>query len=690
MKRMVLHVLAMIILLLVGFNNPLRSQSSNKYWVYFTDKGAALPTNRALARNSSAYQIALRDVNPRALARRAKVLPQDALLDVDDLPVYEPYLVHVQKVGGTLVHRSRWLNAVSFRLTPDQVAVVSKFLFVKSVKPVMVFRGRTEGGHVDEQHSSLQKVTSFDYGQSATQVQVINIAQLHDAGITGHDVLVGMLDTGFRWREHEALQTRHVIAEHDFIFNDETTANQVGDASGQDFHGTLTMSVVGGYQPGKLIGPAFNADFILGKTEYVPSETRIEEDNWAAAIEWMEGYGVDVASSSLGYNTFDPPDSGYTWAHGDFDGKTSVTAKAAARAARLGVVVCDAMGNEGNGDGIIGTMLTPADADSIVSVGAVNFSKQLASFSSTGPTNDNRTKPDVVAPGVSVYGAFTPGPNTYGAVSGTSLATPLTAGSAALLLSARPELTPIQARDALRNTAEPITNDPRFPASPNNFTGWGLVNAFQAALSFGPIFSNRPTVSSSFFTTVVSIDVISNFGIDPDSVILWYATGSESSFSSIQMTFDSTMFYPTSGRYKTTIPPFSIGTLVRFYVTARDSGYHSYRSPAPITDKVWQLNYGITGIGESPLLPTGFTLRQNYPNPFNPRTVITYDLPHRDHVTLSIYNVLGEIVSILVNEMQDAGSYAIGWDGSNLPSGVYIYRLSTLSFVASHKMVLIR
>src|SRR5262249_54096746 len=158
-------------------------------------------------------------------------------------------------------------------------------------------------------------------------------------------------------------------------------------------------------------------------------------------------------SSSLGYNDFDPqgPSPGdYTWANGDFNGRTSITAQAAVRAARLGIVVCDAMGNEGNGDGIVGTMLTPADADSIISVGAVTLAKQLAGFSSTGPTNDGRTKPDVVSPGVGVYCASTAGPSSYFFQSGTSLATPLTAGSAALILSARPELTPVQVRDALR------------------------------------------------------------------------------------------------------------------------------------------------------------------------------------------------------------------------------------------------
>jgi len=114
------------------------------------------------------------------------------------------------------------------------------------------------------------------------------------------------------------------------------------------------------------------------------------------------------------------------------------------------------MGNEWNGDGIVGTMTTPADADSVISVGAVNFDGRLAIFSSTGPTNDGRIKPDVVAPGVNIYHARVPGPDTYGYSQGTSLATPLTAGAAALLLSVRPELTPVEVRDALRSTAAPI------------------------------------------------------------------------------------------------------------------------------------------------------------------------------------------------------------------------------------------
>jgi len=354
--------------------------------------------------------------------------------------------------------------------------------------------------------------------------------------------------------------------------------------------------------------------------------------------------------------------------------------------------VCDAMGNEGNGDGSIGTMLTPADADSIISVGAVNYSKLLAGFSSTGPTNDARTKPDIVSPGVSVYCALTP--NSYWSVNGTSLATPLAAGAAALMLSARPELTPIQVRDALRATAEPLIDTVRFPASPNNFTGWGLVNAFTAALSFGPVFANAPAVSVFDTTSVVAINVVSKFGLNPASVNIHYAIGASSSYDSIPMSLDSTMFFQGSGRYKIALPYETLGTIVKFYITASDSASQAYQSPAAVLGTVWQLAYGTTDVRSFVLVPKKFDLMQNYPNPFNPTTKITFDLPQREHVNIIVYNVLGEKVATLLDEIVEAGTATtrapVVFAAANLPSGVYFYRIVTPSFIATKKMLLLR
>ena len=353
------------------------------------------------------------------------------------------------------------------------------------------------------------------------------------------------------------------------------------------------------------------------------------------------------------------------------------------------MTICNAMGNESNGDGFTGTMLTPADADSIISVGAVSFSRYLAGFSGTGPTNDGRTKPDVVAPGVGVYYASASGASSYASTSGTSLATPLAAGAAALVLSARPELTPIEIRDALRATADTI-DAAEHPLRPNNFTGWGLINAFNAALSFGPIFSNEPVIGVAGAASVVSTKVISRFGITPGSVILHYGVGESTFFTSIAMTLDSAMVFPASGRYTAEIPTHPEGTLIRFSIEARDDGGHRYESPAPVKGSAWRLRYGLPGGGTDPPLPAATELTQNYPNPFNPATSFDYRLAVPGFVTCKIYDLLGREVATLVNQEQPAGFYSVQWNAAGESSGIYFYRLMTPSSALTGKMVLLR
>ncbi len=691
---------AAIVLLFLVFPAPLRSQSTMKYWVCFNDKGPSIASSGALDKLTPAYQEAARFVQPRALARRAKVRPRSELIDAADVAVYQPYIRGVMAAGGILRQQSRWLNAASFILSSDATAIVSRLPFVKSITPVAVFYGKNGARSRGNKPDWLVKTAGLDYGPSLDQLAMIHIPELHSLGITGNGVIVGMLDSGFRWREQQSLQTRHVIAEHDFLNNRDSTSNGPGDNVAQDFHGTLTMSVLGGYEPGQLIGAAYDVDFILAKTEliypslFADTDSIREEDMWAVGIEWMESLGADVVSSSLGYNVFVDTTS-YTWAAGDFNGRTSVSARAAVRAAELGVLVCDAIGNEGNGDGITGTMLTPGDADSILSVGAVDLTGLLAYFSSTGPTNDGRIKPDIVAPGVGVYGAdILPSDTTYIYEQGTSLSTPLTAGSAALLLSARPELTAMQARDALRNNADTVDVQD-YPTRPNNFTGWGLVNPWKALLSIGPFFSNKPRIISTDSTTTVSICVVSKFGLLPNGVTLHYGfVPIDTATQTFTMRLDSAMFFPTSGRYSVVLPFQPHGTLVSVWIDAVDSAGHSYASPSPARGSSWQFYYGDTAVQGGSTLPSAYRLYQNYPNPFNPGTVIVYDLPRTEHVTLKVYNVLGQLVATLVDEVQSAGEAKsrppVVFDGTNLSSGVYFYRLVTPGFITTKKMLLLR
>jgi hypothetical protein len=99
----------------------------------------------------------------------------------------------------------------------------------------------------------------------------------------------------------------------------------------------------------------------------------------------------------------------------------------------------------------------------------------------------------------------------------------------------------------------------------------------------------------------------------------------------------------------------------------------------------------LTGVGgKEPAIPIAFALDQNYPNPFNPSTTIRYALPQRSHVTLTVYNTLGQRVAELVNAEKEAGRYEVMFNANGLASGVYLYRIQAGTFVQTRKLVLLR
>ncbi len=658
-------------------------EKPQKYWIYFAAK-----ENLTLSKFSSPSEItALTGISERALQRRAKVGQQ--MVTFEDFPVSASNLTRLTGLGITIENTSRWFNAVTAYLTVSQLRQIETLSFVRSVEPVATFT-RKELPPVElAARTFLKQATDkFSYGLSQAHMASINAITVHNIGISGRGVLVGMLDTGFRWKIHEAMLNMKVVAEYDFIQKDNNTANEGNDALSQDSHGTSTMSLVGAYKEGQLVSPAFNANFILGKTEYVPSETNAEEDNWVAAIEWMESQGVDVVSSSLGYKDFDAGQKSYVYA--DMNGRTATTSKAATIAARKGVVVVNAMGNEGAGL-VPPSLTTPADADSIVSVGAVSVAGNLAGFSSNGPTSDGRMKPDVMAHGIGTYAA-TPSTNRYsGSSQGTSLSTPLVAGVAAMVLSAHPELTPIQVRDALRNTASNATK-------PNNDIGWGIINAYKAVLNNGMVISTDPEISltqDSNFS--VGVFVVSTSIVKKDSVRLYYTTNDGITFTPLKMTLGDIVDTATnSGKYSAVIP--QSPTTPRFYVRAADATNVPHTSPSTAPAVLYDAKTGTTGVTPGIPVPGSFALLQNYPNPFNPVTVISYDLPQTSSVTLTVFDLLGREVTTLVNEVKSFGRYSVPFNGSGFASGVYFYRLQTRqtdgeraeNFVETKRMMLVK
>jgi subtilisin family serine protease len=288
---------------------------------------------------------------------------------------------------------------------------------------------------------------------------------LHNAGYTGEGVIILVMDTGFNLT-HNALANINVIAQWDVINNDSETANETSaeTSNSQDHHGTAVLSTIAAYAPGELIGVAFDAEFLLAKTEDVTQEVQQEEDNYIAGLEWGEANGADVVSTSLGYLDW------YTYE--DMDGNTAVTTIGIDIAVGLGMVCVTAAGNEGNDQNWY-YIIAPADADSVIAVGAVGENGVIASFSSHGPTFDGRIKPEVCARGSYTWCINPNSTTTYSQLSGTSLACPLVGGAVALIIQAQPGWSAMQVREAILMTASQSSD-------PDNTYGYGIMDAASA------------------------------------------------------------------------------------------------------------------------------------------------------------------------------------------------------------------
>jgi hypothetical protein len=435
-------------------------------WIYFKDKGSDLDQKIEQARHS---------FSPRTQLRRWRHRHIYPTADAFDVPVSEDYVKQLEGYVIRIRHRSRWLNAVSVETEGANIARIAGLPFVKKIDKVRTFIFKEP---VEEEFKigieSLRPAPAhiYDYGPSLGQVQQINVPALHDKGYSGKDVLMCFLDSGFNNLNHESLISLNILDTWDFINQDSDVSDQPGQIGNGD-HGTNTLSTAAGFMPGKLIGPAFGADFILGKTENTEWERHIEEDDWVAGAEWADSLGADIISSSVGYREdFTNGEQDYTWE--DMDGQTTIVTKGAVIAASRGILIVNSAGNEGNVSPPENTLIGPADASTVLAVGAVNPSGQRTDFSSVGPTADGRIKPDVMAQGSSVYAAEVSGVSIYGYMDGTSFSCPLVAGTAAILLEAHPDWTNLDIMEALKMTANNSSD-------PNNKIGWGVIDALAAS-----------------------------------------------------------------------------------------------------------------------------------------------------------------------------------------------------------------
>ena len=417
--------------------------SAQPYRIYLKDKG----------------EQKLSAVNPHdilsseAVERRAM---RGISIDQYDLPVSPDYRTILEAHGLVESMHSRWLNYVK---VPDieDVALIESLPFVsrvESVKPSRLIFAE-------------QVVTVADtpsYGLAANQIEMLNGQYLHQRGYQGQGMRIAVLDGGFQGSKGlpglDSLWAEARVKDSKSFIDTDTAVFRGGG------HGTTVLSILAGYIDSQYVGSAWKADYYLYRTEFEPTETTLEMDNWVEAAERADSLGVDIITTSLGYTEFDGGIGDYSYV--DMDGNTTIITKAADLAASRGILVVSSAGNLG--DASWRYLSAPSDGDSVLSVGAVWPDQSAASFSSWGPSADGRIKPDVSAQGVNTA-ILTPAGVSFG--NGTSFSCPLISGLAACLWQANMTSNNMQILDAIRNNASQTY-------TPDNKLGFGIAN-FQDA-----------------------------------------------------------------------------------------------------------------------------------------------------------------------------------------------------------------
>ena len=478
--------------------------ATNIYWVKFTDKA------------NSPYSIDNPEefLSQRALERRARL---GIAIDEYDIPVNPQYLQAVADCGAQLLNPSKWLNGVSvYTNNQSVIAAINALEFVETVRNCPNYPEAQRDKEIwlaNEMKASGSPVVARDfYGGAHDQVYQLRVNELHDMGYTGEGVVIAILDGGFIGTdEHSTFDNMReegrLLGIRDFVYGSTSVYSQ-------STHGTSCLSTMAAYDPNNMVGTAYKASYYLIHTEDGNGENIVEEYNWVSGAEYADSLGVDVCSTSLGYIDFDMPQWDHPFEH--FDGHTAPMTIGSEIAASRGMICMNAAGNEGSGTCTLGI---PADAEHIITVGAVDAAGERAWFSSVGPTYDGRIKPDVMAMGEDTYVASGyPGWYQYYNGDGTSFATPVFAGAVACLRQARPNASVQEICDALRAAGNNANN-------PNSYDGYGIPD-FVAALEMidnvgeivadNDIISVFPNPSSGDVKVVFNqtmLDGITSYGI---------------------------------------------------------------------------------------------------------------------------------------------------------------------------------
>ena len=390
-------------------------------------------------------------LSPRAIEQRAKWN-----IDINhlDYPVYTPYVDSLRHAGVEICHTSRWMNGATCRMSTDQAAQVEQWSFIASV----------EQTREDEVRSTMYNVrrTMYDGARTDEQLDLLNLTPLHQAGFEGQGILMAICDGGFT-NANTLPCFRQELALGHFDFTDDADPFYGNEGT----HGLACLSTISALTD-NYHGAATRAQYYLMRSEEMHSESPKEMDNLIAALEKADSLGVNIFSVSLGYFYFDNPE--WNLSHDMLDGSTTRLSIATTIAARKGMLVCVAAGNEAQSDWH--KICVPADADSILSIGAVTATGEMSTFSSYGPSADGRVKPEVCAQGVQT--ALIAPNGTVFQSNGTSFAAPTIAGLAASLWSALPNENAMQIRQRI------IDSSDRALTPDYQQFGYGIPDAWKA------------------------------------------------------------------------------------------------------------------------------------------------------------------------------------------------------------------
>lgn len=427
-------------------------------WVYFKDK----PSQTAFIASP------LTMLSQRALERRTRY---NIILDFKDAPVENTYITQIKSTTGIAVKaKSKWLNALHIQGTQTDINKLLDINFVSKIE--FANKSLNTSGKNKKQEKVVKKSNkldflSFNYGNASNQIQMLKGDVLHQNNFTGEGMQIAIIDAGFPNVDKFAAFKRirdnsQILGGYDFVNRNENFYTG-------SYHGMAVLSTIAGYVDNQFVGTAPDAQFYLFISEDTVNETPLEESLWVEAAEKADSLGVDVINTSLGYTTFDNPNYNYVYA--DMDGKTTFISRGAEIAFSRGMIVVNSAGNEGSNSWHY--ISAPADAVSVLSIGAVNATGVIANFSSYGPTADNRVKPDVCAQGAGIFII-----NASGAIAtsnGTSFSSPVLTGVVACLWQAFPYKTNAEIIKLVKESAHLY---PNFTAQ----EGYGIPN-FESVLN---------------------------------------------------------------------------------------------------------------------------------------------------------------------------------------------------------------